>query len=97
MPRVKPLRANRKSAVNKVVSVRLSPQARVALESFAANNNLPNISAAARVVIEMALTRGVDEGAYRVAEQNVRAEWIERIREGWQMAMKTLTEIGLRE
>lgn len=82
-----------KDQENKPVSTRLSPDTLEALEAYRVNNGLRDTAAALRVIVEQAM-HGIDEGAYRAAAQNARAEWYSKVNAGWQELMQRLTEYG---
>ena len=88
---------------DKVVPIRLPKEAVGVLEEFASQHGMvnksgdPNVSEAARVLLDIGLRNAGKEGLIDVYKANARAEWIQRVSGAWQEAMRAVIEIGMRD
>ena len=87
---------------NNVITLRLDDREKEIIRDFAARYGMtnkqgePNLSAAARALLFLALQHGAVQTIQDVHLANARAEWLELVNAGWRRMMKELTEIGSR-
>lgn len=86
---------------DRVVPIRLPREAVEVLADFASQHGMmnksgdPNISEAARVLLDIGLRNSGKEGLIDVYKANARAEWIQRVSGAWQEAMRAVIQIGM--
>ena len=70
---------------SKIIRVRLTPRIHEIIEAYALNNGIenkrgdPNLSGAARTILEMAVSDGSKESLYRIAYANARADLLQSV------------------
>jgi hypothetical protein len=84
---------------SKIIRVRLTPQLHGIIEAYAINNGIenkrgdPNLSGAARTILEMAVSDKSQESLYRIAYANARADLLQSVSNRYGRLIEELSKL----